>query len=111
MSRVLRLLSDWSLWPFYVDLGDGDGYRMTDPDTLRETFALPERVVRAALDWDELYQRVLDWNDPPSTPWARLDESKYVERGRRVCRLLRAHLPPDVGIDYRADGEIPPERY
>ena len=111
MTRVLRLMSDWSLWPFYTDLDDGKGYTLTHPDALVEIFPLPADVVRAVLEWDALYQGILSWDDPQATPWQRLHENGYYDRGRRVCRQLREHLPPDVVIDYRADGEIPPERY
>lgn len=111
MTRTLRLMSDWSLWPFYTDLDDGRGYELTHPDELVEIFPLPGHVVQAVLDWDALFQGILRWEDPPRTPWGRLEENGYVDAGRAVCRLLRRHLPPDVVIDYRADGELPPEYY
>ncbi|MCY7341944.1 MAG: hypothetical protein LH603_08865 [Pseudonocardia sp.] len=104
-------MSDWSLWPFYTNLDDDQGYMMTDPETLVEIFPLPEDVVKSALDWDHKFQSILTWDDPPSTPWRLLDENGYFECGRAVCRLLREHLPPDVVIDYRADGDIRPEYY
>ena len=106
MSVTIRLLSDWSLSPFYVD--DGDGFfALTDSRTLAERFGLPDAVVTALLEWNRLYEDHLDWDWPPATTWATAeDHQRYLGRGRDAARLLRRHVPADVVIEYLADESV-----
>jgi hypothetical protein len=106
VSTTIRLLSDWSLSPFYVDHGDGF-FELTDAATLAHLFALPDPVVAALVCWNRLYEDHLDWDWPPATAWATPEERRrYLERGRDAARLLRAHVPPEVRIEYLADGSV-----
>jgi hypothetical protein len=106
MTQTIRLMSDWGLHPFYVDSGDGF-FALIEPDDFQERFCLPGHVVQALLAWDELYQDVLDRDDPGSSEWASADtEQQYVERGRDAARLLRRHVPADVVIEYLADESV-----
>lgn len=112
MTTTIRLMSDWGLYPFWVDVDDDEGFTMMEPDDFRELFALPSPVLAALLEWDELYQGNLDWNDPMATDWAGLDgRLRYTERGRQVARLLRRHVPAEVVIEYRGYDNIAAERY
>ena len=106
MPKTIRLWSDWSLDPFYVD--DGNGYfALTSAEEVAETFALPDEVMREVHAWDELFQEHLNWDDPPATRWASEQEhAAYLDRGRAAARLLRRHLPPDVRIEYLADETV-----
>ena len=103
---VLRLWSDVGLDPFYVD--DGDGFfALTASETVAERFAVPDEVIRAVEAWDGLYQDIFDGADPGDSDWASpQDQQRYLDRGRDVARLLRRHLPPEVGIEYLADESV-----
>jgi hypothetical protein len=110
VSRTIRLLSDWGFYPFYLDEGDGR-FALVEPQEFRATFDLPEHVMSALLEWDELYQEVLDPDDPRGSDWATpADRQHYVDRGRDAARLLRRHVPSDVDVVYMAAGEVT-ERY
>ena len=106
MAVTIRLMSDWSLSPFYVD--DGDGFfELTTSRALAERFALPAAVVTALRDWNQLYDDHLDWDWPPATTWATQEEhERYLDRGREAARLLRRHVPADVVIEYLADESV-----
>ena len=103
---VLRLWSDFCLDPFYID--DGDGFfALTASVEVAERFALPDEVMREVDAWDGLYQDVFDGADPGNSDWAApQDQQRYLDRGREVARLLRRHLPPEVGIEYLADESV-----
>ena len=103
---VLRLWSDFGVDPFYID--DGDGFfAMTAAVEVAERFALPDEVVRAAKCWDELYQDIFNSADPGNSDWTDARQQQhYLDRGREVVRLLRRHLPADVGIEYLADESV-----
>ena len=106
MSVTIRLWSDWSLDPFYVD--DGDGFfRLTAADDVAERFALPDGVMGEVSRWDQLYQDHLDGFDPGNSDWSSPGQHQtYLDRGRDVARLLRRHLPADVAIEYLADESV-----
>ena len=106
VTTTIRLWSDWSLDPFYVDNGDGS-FELTSADEVAETFAVPDDVMRELKAWDELYQDHLNWEDPGNTRWASEDDHRrYLDRGRAAARLLRRHLPADVAIEYLADETV-----
>ena len=108
---TIRLMSDFGLYPFYVDSGDGF-FELTDPPEFQQEFGLSDDVMRVLLDWDEMYQAIYVHHDPASSAWARPgDEQRYVECGRAAARLLRRHLPDDVRIRYVGAGDIAPEYY
>ena len=105
---VLRMWSDFGLPPLYVDDGRGV-YDLFSAEEVAERFGLPDEVMREVEAWDGLYQD-LYFGAPDdvdtfgwSTPQQRQD---YLDRGRDVARLLRAHLPADVGIEYLADESV-----
>jgi hypothetical protein len=103
---VLRLWSDFCLDPFYIDDGDGF-YDLTAAEDVAERFALPDAVMRAVKDWDELYQNIYDGFDPGNSDWASPRQRQdYLDRGRAVARLLRRHLPAEVEIEYLADESV-----
>ena len=107
---TIRLMSDFGLYPFYVD--SGDGFELADPPEFQQEFGLPDDVMRVLLDWDEMYQAIYVKHDPRSSPGrAQSDEQRYVECGRDAARLLRRHLPDDVRIRYVGAGDIAPEYY
>lgn len=111
MAVTIRLEADWGLPPCYVDEGDGF-FEMFETDELSERFRLPDHVHAALEDWNQLYQRVLNWADPRSSAFAGPDDERhFYEQGRVVSRLLRRHVPPDVRIRYTGDGNIPAEYY
>ena len=111
MGVTIRLEADWGLPPYYVDEGDGP-FELYESDDFAERFALPEHVICALDEWDQLYQRILKWDDPPSSRFAGPDDERhFYEQGRVVSRLLRRHVPPDVRITYVGDGNIPAEYY
>lgn len=109
--RTIRLMSDFGLYPFYVDRGNGV-LALTEPPEFQQEFGLPDDVMRVLLDWDEMYQAIYVEHDPRSSDWARPgDEQRYVECGRAAARLLRRHLADDVRIRYVAADNIAPEYY
>jgi hypothetical protein len=64
-------------------------------------------VMREVTAWDELYQHIYDGFDPGNSGWPSPREHRhYLDRGREVARLLRRHLPADVGIEYLADESV-----
>jgi hypothetical protein len=103
---VLRLWSDFGLDPFYVD--DGDGFfALTAAEEVAQRFGLPSDVLRAVTAWDELYQDVYDAAAPWDSDWTGPAQQRaYLDRGREVARLLRRHLPAEVGIEYLADESV-----
>ena len=103
---VIRLWSDFCLDPFYVD--DGDGFfALTASAEVAERFVLPQEVMREVKAWDDLYQGIHDGFDPGNSRWPTpADHRRYLDRGREVARLLRRHLPADVGIEYLADESV-----
>jgi hypothetical protein len=103
---VIRLWSDFCLDPFYID--DGDGFfALTASQEVAERFVLPQEVMREVAAWDELYQDIHDGFDPGNSRWpTQADHQRYLDRGREVARLLRRHLPVDVGIEYLADESV-----
>ena len=106
MAKTIRLWSDWSLDPFYVDEGDGS-FELTSADEVAETFAVPDDVMREIKAWDALFQNHLNWDDPVNTRWGSDEEHRrYLDRGREAARLLRRHLPADVEIEYLADETV-----
>ena len=111
MTKRIRLESDWGLPPFYVDHGDGR-LEGASARNLARIFGLPDHVVRALQDWDQLYQDLLDWNDPRGSGWTSAeDKQHYLERGRAAARLLRRHVPDDVRIEYCGSGNVPIEHF
>lgn len=103
---VLRLWSDFCLDPFYIDEGDGF-FALTPADEVAQRFALPNEVLREVTDWDALYQEIYDGFAPWQSDWASPQHQQdYLDRGREVARLLRTHLPADVGIEYLADESV-----
>ena len=112
MTTTIRLMSDWGLYPFWVDVDDDEGFTMMEPDDFRAMFALPEPVVSALLAWDEVYQDNLNWDDPMGTDWGRLDaQLGYTDQGRAAARRRRRHVPAEVCIEYRGRDNIPPEDF
>ena len=106
MTVTIRLWSDWSLDPFYVDSGDGS-FELTSAEDVAETYGLPDDVMRELKAWDELFQDHLNWDDPGNTEWPSDDDQRqYLDRGRAAARLLRRHLPADVVIEYLADETV-----
>jgi hypothetical protein len=103
---VLRLWSDFGVDPFYVD--DGDGFfALTATVEVARRFAVPDQVMREAAAWDELYQDIYNGAAPWDSDWAGPhQQQEYLDRGRDVARLLRRHLPADVGIEYLADESV-----
>jgi hypothetical protein len=111
MTVTIRLEADWGLMPYFVDEGDDRFDAYTDAGFARR-FALPNPVMSAIEDWNQLYQRILDWDDPRRSAFASpADEQRFYEQGRIVSRLLRRHVPADVRIMYVGDGNIPAEYY
>lgn len=111
MTVSIRLLGDWGLYPFYVDEGNGL-FEIIEPEDFQERFSLPVHVMCALLAWDEVYQAVIDWDDPASSDWSSPEaHQRYIEQGRAASRLLRQHIPDDVRIRYVAAGEILAEYY
>jgi hypothetical protein len=111
MPVTIRLEADWGLPPYYVDEGDGL-FELYEVDDFAERLALPGQVVRALEEWNQLYQRILNWDDPRSSAFAGPDDERhFYEQGRVVARLLRRHVPADVAIRYVGDGNIPAEYY
>jgi len=106
VTVTIRLWSDWSLDPFYVDSGTGS-FELVCAEEVAEIFGLPDHVMREVADWDRLYQDHLNWDDPGNTQWPS-DEyhRRYLDRGREAARLLRRHLPADVAIEYLADETV-----
>lgn len=106
MTVTIRLWSDWSLDPFYVDEGDGS-FALTSAEEVAEAFGVPDDVMRELKAWDTLFQDHLNWDDPVNTRWASDDDHRtYLDRGRAAARLLRLHLPADVRIEYLADDTV-----
>jgi hypothetical protein len=106
MTVTIRLWSDWSLDPFYVDSGNGS-FELTSAEQVAEAFDLPDEVMGEVAAWDRLYQDHLDWDDPGNTTWPSEDYHRcYLDRGRAAARLLRRHLPADVVIEYLADETV-----
>jgi len=106
VTVTIRLWSDWSLDPFYVDEGNGS-FELTSADEVAETFAVPDDVMRELEAWDALFQVHLNWDDPGATRWPSDDHHRrYLDRGRAAARLLRRHLPADVVIEYLADETV-----
>jgi hypothetical protein len=111
MGVTIRLEADWGLPPYYVDEGDGP-FELYESDDFAERFGLPEHVTSALDEWDHLYQRILNWDDPASSCFAGPDDERhFYEQGRCVSRLLRRHVPADVRIKYVGNGNIPAEYY
>ncbi|MFC4948356.1 hypothetical protein [Pseudonocardia sp. GCM10023141] len=107
----IRLMSDFGLYPFYVDEGNGL-YELTEPEDFQTMFQLPDHVMKSLLEWDQIYQRRIDWDDPASVAWAsQQDELHYIEEGRGAARRLRDHVPPDVRIEYTGADNIASEYY
>lgn len=109
----VRLLieSEWGCYPYFIDGGDGI-FRHIDPEFVQAMFEVPQDVMDRIECWDELFDSVLDWDDPGGWDWPSTGQrDAYVQRGREVMRLLRAHIPADVTIEYRADGSLAPEFY
>ena len=106
MTVTIRLWSDWSLDPFYVDKGNGS-FALTSADEVADRFGVPDDVMREIEAWDALFQDHLNWDDPEATRWESEDDHRhYLDRGRDAARLLRRHLPADVAIEYLADGSV-----
>jgi cytochrome P450 len=106
VTVTIRLWSDWSLDPFYIDSGNGS-FELTSAEEVSEIFGLPDDVMRQVAAWDRLYQDHLNWDDPGDNPWPSDDYQRhYLDRGRAVARLLRKHLPADVVIEYLADETV-----
>jgi hypothetical protein len=111
MTVTIRLEADWGLLPYFVDEGDARFEARTDTGFARR-FGLPDHVMAALEDWNQLYQRIFNRDDPRSSAFAGPeDEQHFYEQGRVVSRLLRRHVPADVGIMYVGDGNIPAEYY
>ena len=106
MAVTIRLWSDWSLDPFYVDAGNGS-FELVSAEDVAEMFGLPDDVMREVAAWDRLYQDSLDWDDPGNTTWPSEEyRQNYLDRGRAAARALRRHLPADVAIEYLADETV-----
>ena len=106
MTVTIRLMSDWTLSPHYVDEGDGF-FALTDAETLAERFALPPAVGTTIGAWNRLYEDNLTWDGIPTARWT--DEQahrRYLDAGRAAARLLRRHVPADVEIEYLADESV-----
>jgi hypothetical protein len=111
MAVTIRLEADWGMPPCYIDEGDGL-FDMYEVDDFAERLALPQQVACALEQWNQLYQCILNWDDPRSSAFASPDdEQHFYEQGRVVSRLLRRHVPADVRIRYVGDGNIPAEYY
>ena len=50
--RTIRLMSDFGLYPFYVDRGNGV-LALTEPPEFQQEFGFPDDVMRELLDCDE----------------------------------------------------------
>ena len=106
MAVTIRLWSDWSLDPFYVDAGKGS-FELVSAEDVAEMFGLPDDVMREVAAWDRLYQDHLNWDDPGNTEWPSEEyQRNYLDRGRAAARSLRRHLPAEVVIEYLADETV-----
>ena len=111
IAVIIRLESDWGLPPYYVAGGDGL-FELHSGQSFAARFALPDHVTAALDAWNQLYQRILAWDDPRSSAFAGPEEEQhFYEQGRVVSRLLRQNVPAEVRIMYVGDGNIPAEYY
>lgn len=111
MAIRIMIESEWGLYPLNVDVNEGL-YTPIHPDYFREMFDVPEFVMNALDCWDELFQDVIDWDDPGGSDWKNPAlRAAYVEKGREVMKLLRRHIPAEVTIEYCADGSLASEFY
>jgi len=99
--HVLRVMCEWSSWPFWLDPEDCMHGENLDPGEVRELFDVPQDVIDAVLEWHARFERYHQVDDALGAGWPSNEyRSDFVRHGVAVCRLLRRHLPDDVVVEY-----------
>jgi hypothetical protein len=95
MTQRIRLMADYQAHPLWWD--DRDHVGDIDPASL----SLSEHTRLRLAQWQEQYDRQMNWDDPKASAFFDEQEQKVFElEGIQIWKLLRTELSPDYEVWY-----------
>jgi hypothetical protein len=95
MVQRIKLMADFDCYPLW-DMDDGGDI---DPTEL----PLSEATIERLLNWQKIYDGIIDWDDPASAGFASEQEEIAFERkGISLWHQLKKELGDDYQIFYKS---------
>ncbi|MEM8779559.1 MAG: hypothetical protein AAGF26_11940 [Cyanobacteria bacterium P01_G01_bin.49] len=93
MIMRIKLMTDYYYYPLW---------NMDDPDNIDpHELPLKEETIKRLLQWSEVYNQILNIDDPVSSDFASEKEAEEFERGGfRLWGQLQKELEPDYEVFY-----------
>jgi hypothetical protein len=95
MVQRIKLMADFDCYPLW-DMDDGGDIDPTD-------LPLSEATIERLLNWQKIYDGIIDWDDPASAGFASLKEEIAFERkGISLWCQLKRELGDDYQVFYKS---------
>ncbi|MEG4958853.1 MULTISPECIES: hypothetical protein [unclassified Microcoleus] len=95
MVQRIKLMADFDCYPLW-DMDDGGDIAPTE-------LPLSEATIERLLNWQKIYDGIIDWNDPASAGFATIKEERAFERkGISLWCQLKRELGDDYQVFYKS---------
>jgi hypothetical protein len=94
--RTLKLMADYQCYPLW-EASPGEVGNI-DPNSLPLSTSLQAQL----LDWADVYDKTLNWEDPATSGFACVDAvDEFKAQGMRLADRLRAELGPEFVVEVK----------
>lgn len=95
MMQRIKLMADFDCYPLW-DMDDGGDIDPTD-------LPLSEATIERLLNWQNIYDGIIDWDDPASAGFASKQEERAFEReGISLWQKVQQELGDDYQVFYKS---------
>lgn len=95
MMQRIKLMADFDCYPLW-DMDDGGDIDPTD-------LPLSEGTIERLLNWQNIYEEIIDWDDPASAGFASKEEEIAFEReGISLWQKVQKELGDDYQVFYKS---------
>lgn len=97
MAHKIKLMTDYNCYPLWWTNGRvGD----INPNTL----PLNQKTIQSLEAWANVYDNILNWDDPASSGFASLeDKEAFEQEGINLWLQLREELSPNYQVIYKSE--------
>jgi hypothetical protein len=94
--RTLKLMTDYQCYPLW-EASPGEVGNI-DPNLLPLSTSLQAQL----LDWADVYDKTLNWEDPATSGFASVDAvDEFKAQGMRLADRLREELGPEFAVEVK----------